>query len=101
MMDLGLGGPVDVGVQEGANHTGPCNDSTFGCIRCWNNANEGKGTMHHCEWCKKEAFTKTLHDPEDRCVYAVCRSCREKYQERVARAWAADMNRDYEEYGDY
>ena len=68
MMDLGLGGPVDVGVQEGANHSGSCNDGVFGCSRCWNNANGGQGTLDKCEWCKKEAFTKTLHDPEDRCA---------------------------------
>jgi len=94
MMDHSLGGPVDVGIQEGALHEGNCNDGVFGCSRCWNLANDGQGTLSTCEWCKRETFTKTLHDPEDHCTYAVCKDCREKYQERVAREYEEEMMRD-------
>ena len=93
MMDLGLGGPVCVGRVEGANHPGNCTDGVYGCHRCYNNANEGKGTFDTCEWCKKQAHLKLLTDHEEQCIYAVCESCRKKHQERIEREYEEEVAR--------
>lgn len=79
-MDLTLGGPVDTG-ETSSLHEGNCNDSTFGCIKCWNASNDGKGTLFDCEWCKKEDFTVVVEDPENPELYQLCSECMKRYRE--------------------
>lgn len=95
MMDLGLGGPVDVGVQADANHSGPCNDGVYGCSRCYNHANDGKGTVDECEWCRaKNVHCKITRSMEEPCLYAICEKCRAKQQEAIQREYEEEMARE-------
>lgn len=89
--DHSLGGPVDVGIQPDANHTGPCNDGVYGCSRCFNLANEGKGTVGDCEWCKKtNEHLKIIMASDEPVSYAVCEGCRKRQ--------AAALQAEDEEY---
>jgi hypothetical protein len=82
--DHSLGGPVNVGIQPGANHRGPCNDGVFGCTRCFNGANDGEGTVGKCDWCKKEnEFLRITMASDEPVSYAVCKKCRIAQQEAL------------------
>lgn len=81
MHDHSLGGMVDVGVNSDANHTGPCNDGVFGCSRCWNADNNGKGTVSQCDWCKaNNVLTRVTRAWDEPVSYALCAGCRNKNQ---------------------
>lgn len=89
--DNSLGGPVDVGVQENANHPGSCNDGVYGCSRCFNGANDGQGTIGECEWCKeKNEYLKITLASDEPVSYAVCKKCRDHQ--------AAALKQELEEY---
>lgn len=84
MHDHSLGGPVNVGVQEDANHHGPCNDGVYGCTRCFNNDNGGQGTIGECEWCEEaDVFLKITMSDDEPVSYAVCAECRQRQLERI------------------
>lgn len=78
--DHSLGGMVDVGINPKANHPGPCNDGVYGCSRCHNNANDCKGTIINCDWCKKETHTRICPAWDEPVSYALCKDCRQKNQ---------------------
>lgn len=85
MMDLSLGGPVEAPDNPNKKHSGPCNDSTYGCIPCWNRANDGKGTIATCEWCNTpDVPTRITKASDEPAYYAVCAACRERQQIRLA-----------------
>ncbi len=82
MHDLSLGGPVEVDRDPEAKHGGPCFDGVYGCHRCWNADNDGKGTLHTCEWCKAEdVLTRITKASDEPVMYAVCEACRAKQAE--------------------
>lgn len=84
MHDLGLGGPVEVERDTEANHRGPCFDGVYGCHRCWDAENDGKGTVSTCEWCKaKDVHTRVIRAIDEPVMYAVCGKCQERHHEAV------------------
>ena len=92
MHDHSLGEPVDVERYADATHPGPCSDGVYGCSRCWNSANDGKGTIGDCEWCDaKDVPTKVTRASDEPVSYAVCEPCRER-QRRA-------LEQELEEYG--
>ena len=84
MFDLSLGGPVDTEETSEA-HTGTCTDSPYGCIRCHNGANNGRGTMSTCDCCKKETFTRITRAIDEPAMYAMCGGCRKKQNDEAER----------------
>jgi hypothetical protein len=79
MHDLGLGGPVEVERDPEAKHGGPCFDGVYGCHRCWDAENDGKGTLHTCEWCKnKDVHTRIVRASDEPVMYALCEPCRKR-----------------------
>lgn len=93
MHDHSLGGMVDVGVNPKANHSGPCNDGVYGCSRCHNAANDGKGTICNCDWCHKETHTRITRAWDEPVSYALCSDCRRKNQ--PSREELEEMDRFY------
>jgi len=89
MHNLRLGPPIEVGEVEGATHGGPCMDGVYGCHRCWNTANDGKGTLTECESrvCPdkgKELYTRVFtfgYLDGDPTMMAMCTACRTRIQE--------------------
>jgi hypothetical protein len=86
MHDLGLGPPVEGERLPDATHAGPCFDGVYGCHRCWDDANEGKGTLAICEWCKAEnvptRITRAIDEPV---LYALCAPCVAKQNAELRR----------------
>jgi hypothetical protein len=76
MHDLSLGGPVNVGTQEDAKHSGPCYDGVYGCHKCWSLENDGKGTAMPCDYCERVTFTKVTRASDEPVMYALCECCR-------------------------
>ncbi len=81
--DLGLGGPCEVEREPEALHPGPCFDGVYGCDRCWNAANNGKGTIWKCEGrCGKEDVpTRIIQALDEPVLYAACEDCRRRRDE--------------------
>lgn len=90
--DLGLGGPYEVERDPEAKHSGPCFDGVYGCHRCWNADNDGKGTIADCEGrCRaKGVLTRIIRASDEPVMYAACEAC----QKRKAEA-------DQQEYNEY
>lgn len=81
MHDHSLGGPVNVGRNPDAKHEGNCNDGVYGCSRCWNAANNGKGYVADCDWCKaRNVNTRIIKAWDENVSYALCEKCRKKNQ---------------------
>lgn len=101
MHDLGLGPEVDAGERApDAPHRGNCTDGVYGCSRCWNGANEGRGTIDTCEWCKtKEVHTRIVKAWDEPVLYAICAAC-EKRQRDELEAEAAAWDDDNPQYCD-
>jgi hypothetical protein len=101
MMDLSLGGPVEVegdGDNPNKKHHGGCNDGVYGCTRCWDAENDGKGTTFTCEWCKTPDVPTLITRASDEPVfYAVCAACRRRQAQRLEEE-AAEFDDRY--YGD-
>jgi hypothetical protein len=78
--DLGLGGPYEVERDPEALHSGPCFDGVYGCHRCWDAANDGKGTVADCEGrCgAKNVPTRIIQASDEPVLYAACEACRER-----------------------
>jgi len=94
--DLGLGGPCEVERDPDALHGGPCFDGVYGCHRCWNAANNGKGTSSTCERCRaNDVLTRVVRASDEPVLYAICQACQTLKAESDAQAVA-----DYEaEFG--
>lgn len=74
--DLGLGGPYEVERDPEALHPGPCFDGVYGCHRCWNAENDGRGTIARCESCRaEEVFTRIRQAIDEPSLYAACETC--------------------------
>lgn len=88
MHDLGLGGPVPVDRDPAAKHAGPCFDGVYGCHRCWNADNDGKGTLSRCDGCRAEqVLTLVVQAVDEPVLYAACEACRRRrveYAQRLA-----------------
>lgn len=86
-MDLGLGGHVEVeddGDNPNKKHAGGCNDGVYGCSRCWDAENNGKGTTFTCEWCKApDVPTLITRASDEPVLYAVCAACRKRQRDRL------------------
>jgi hypothetical protein len=72
-MDLTLGGPVEVN-KTSKLHSGNCNDSIFGCIKCWNAA----GKQAACDICGKVTTTFITKAWDEPVLYAMCTQCMRK-----------------------
>lgn len=84
MHDHSLGGPVNVGVDPTAKHSGPCFDGVYGCHRCWDAENDGKGTIFTCDWCHAEnVHTRITRASDEPVSYAVCEPCRERQRRAI------------------
>jgi hypothetical protein len=102
MHDLGLGPPVLDEVRPGAEHKGRCYDGVYGCHICWNGANDGKGTVSECEWCKsKDVHTRIVKAWDEPCLYAICAACERSQLEELRRIeFEYADNDDWEDFED-
>lgn len=101
MHDFSLGPPVNVGKVEGALHEGECFDGVYGCHRCHNAENDGKGHIMPCDWCRKAAPTRSVRpwDESGQVMYMICRDCRKKYDDDLQREY--EYERQKNGYDDY
>lgn len=97
-MDLTLGGPV-ITEQTSTLHSGPCTDSEFGCIACWNAQNKHEGRIFKCDRCKTETTTRVTQAYDEPCLYALCEKCRIE-QEKAAEEEYRQMVEEDSHYQD-
>ncbi len=101
MHDLSLGPPVEVDRDPNAPHAGPCFDGVYGCHRCWNGANDGKGSVSTCDWCKApDVYTRITRAWDEPVSYAVCAPCVEKQNAELRQMEREDPFDDYDFDGD-
>lgn len=94
MHDLGLGGPVNVGVDPDAKHRGACFDGVYGCHLCWNAENDGKGHISNCDWCKaRDVYTRVTQSWDEPALYAICEACAKRQAAYIAEEIAHDESR--------
>lgn len=96
MHDLSLGAPVEDERDPAAPHKGRCFDGVYGCHLCWNGANDGKGTLAHCEWCKAEdVHTRVVRAIDEPVMYAICATCESRQRQRIN-----ELERELDSYYD-
>ena len=104
MMDLSLGPEVLLSDEEMTEikserkvlHSGNCVDGVYGCSKCWNDANDGWGTMSECDYCHKRGYTRVSKALDEPCLYALCPECRAK-QALEALVLYEEYHRHYDE----
>lgn len=80
-MDLCLGGEVETGERSDL-HSGSCVDGVYGCSKCHNAANGGKGQIGNCEICDAVGINTLIVKAWDEPVlYEMCHSCTTKDDE--------------------
>ena len=74
-MDLSLGGEVETG-ETSPLHSGSCVDGVYGCSKCHNSSNEGKGSVGSCEICNAvDVHTSIVKAWDEPVLYEMCAKC--------------------------